>query len=114
VPGVLVSQPFILLLHSVGVNLVTRVLAVRWMFVYVSISSLSTSPGTIIQEGGFPIKYRPDKTVEMSSAGRESREFAGRNYVLEEAITGDFALVKAWLVAITFSFTLISLLYQDE
>lgn len=24
------------------------------------------------------------------------RVFSGRNYIMEEAITGDFALVKAW------------------
>ena len=24
------------------------------------------------------------------------REFNGRNYVMEEAITGDFSLIKAW------------------
>lgn len=29
---------------------------------------------------------------------REVRQFAGRNYIMEEAITGDFALVKAWKV----------------
>ena len=26
----------------------------------------------------------------------QSRQFNGRNYIMEEAITGDFALVKAW------------------
>lgn len=26
----------------------------------------------------------------------QTREFNGRPYVLEEAITGDFALIKAW------------------
>ena len=50
----------------------------------------------MIQEGGFPIKYRADKSVEITSEPRETRNFNGRNYVMEEAITGDFALVKAW------------------
>ena len=26
----------------------------------------------------------------------QSRQFNGKNYIMEEAITGDFALVKAW------------------
>jgi acyl CoA:acetate/3-ketoacid CoA transferase alpha subunit len=52
--------------------------------------------GTIIQEGGFPIKYNADKTVAMVSAPRETRSFGGRDFVMEEAITGDFSLVKAW------------------
>jgi len=34
--------------------------------------------------------------VAIKSEPRESRNFNGRNYVLEEAITGDYAFVKAW------------------
>ena len=56
----------------------------------------STAYGTVIQEGGFPIKYNADKTVAITSKPRETRNFNGRNYVMEEAITGDFSLVKAW------------------
>lgn len=55
-----------------------------------------TAYGTIIQEGGFPIKYNADKTVAIKSEPRETREFNGRKYVLEHAITGDYGLVKAW------------------
>ena len=47
--------------------------------------------------GGFPIKYAlGSKAVEVSSAPREARTYNGRGYILEEAITGDFALVKGW------------------
>jgi 3-oxoacid CoA-transferase subunit A len=28
--------------------------------------------------------------------GKESRQFNGRGYILEEAITGDFAIIRAW------------------
>ncbi|KJE96606.1 3-oxoacid CoA-transferase [Capsaspora owczarzaki ATCC 30864] len=55
-----------------------------------------TAYGTIIHQGGTPIKYNKDKTVAIASKPRESREFNGINYIMEEAITGDFALVKAW------------------
>ena len=55
-----------------------------------------TAYGTVIQEGGFPIKYNADKSVAIRSAPKETRSFNGRNYVLETAISGDFALVKAW------------------
>ncbi|KAG2523256.1 hypothetical protein JM18_005831 [Phytophthora kernoviae] len=55
-----------------------------------------TAYGTIIQEGGFAIKLKPDGSVDIPSTPREVREFNGRNYVMEEGITGDFALVKAW------------------
>ena len=52
--------------------------------------------GTLVQEGGTPIKYRADGSVEIESEPRELRRFGGRDYVMEEAIVGDFALVKAW------------------
>jgi len=54
--------------------------------------------GTIVQEGGSPIKYRADGSgeVEIASTPRELRRFGDREFVLEEAIVGDYALVKAW------------------
>ncbi|KAA0166607.1 hypothetical protein FNF27_02173 [Cafeteria roenbergensis] len=57
----------------------------------------ATAAGTLIHEGGFPIKFRPGgKEVEIASKPRESRSFGGRDYIMEESITGDFALVKAY------------------
>lgn len=54
-----------------------------------------TGYGTIIQQGGAPIKFAAGgKVVEVGSAPRETRQYGGRGYVLEEAITGDFALIK--------------------
>jgi 3-oxoacid CoA-transferase len=50
----------------------------------------------VVQEGGFPIKYNPDKSIAIGTTPRETRQFGDRQYVLEEAITGDYALVKAW------------------
>lgn len=34
--------------------------------------------------------------MEIESKGKEHRVFNGRHYIMEEAITGDFALIKAW------------------
>uniref|UniRef100_U3EQN6 Succinyl-CoA:3-ketoacid-coenzyme A transferase n=1 Tax=Micrurus fulvius TaxID=8637 RepID=U3EQN6_MICFL len=56
----------------------------------------STGYGTLVQEGGSPIKYNNDGTVALASDPREVREFDGRHYIMEKSITGDFALVKAW------------------
>jgi len=55
-----------------------------------------TGYGTVVQQGGSPIKYNADGEVVQASEPRETREFDGRNYVMEEALGGDFALVKAW------------------
>lgn len=46
--------------------------------------------------GASPIKYNKDGSVAITSKPREAREFNGQHFILEEAITGDFALVKAW------------------
>jgi 3-oxoacid CoA-transferase/3-oxoacid CoA-transferase subunit A len=55
-----------------------------------------TGAGTAISEGGLPFKYASDGSVAKYSPKKETREIGGRTYVLEPAITGDFALVKAW------------------
>ncbi len=51
--------------------------------------------GTQIAEGGLPWRYAADGTVALASPPRETRTFAGREHVLEHAITCDFALVHA-------------------
>ena len=49
-----------------------------------------------VHEGGMPVKYAPDGSIEIPSTPREHRVFDGVNYIMEEGIKGDFALVKAW------------------
>lgn len=56
----------------------------------------STGYGTLVAEGGAPVKYNADGSIALASQSKEVREINGRNFVLEEAITGDFALIKAW------------------
>ena len=46
--------------------------------------------------GGIPAFYTPTGYGTMVAEGKETREFDGRNYVLERALRGDFAFVKAW------------------
>jgi len=56
-----------------------------------------TAVGTIIQQGGFPVKYKgKTKQVEIASRPKETKVFDGKAYVMEESITGDVAIVKAW------------------
>ncbi|CAM4920421.1 unnamed protein product [Rotaria socialis] len=56
-----------------------------------------TGFGTLIQQGGAPIKYdKNTKRPIIESPMKETRLYNGRPYVLEDAIVGDFALVKAW------------------
>ncbi|MBE8477412.1 MULTISPECIES: CoA transferase subunit A [Streptomyces] len=51
--------------------------------------------GTQIAEGGLPWRYDGAGGVTAASPPKEVREFHGTEYVLEEAITTDFALVRA-------------------
>ncbi|MBB2910289.1 3-oxoacid CoA-transferase subunit A [Streptosporangium becharense] len=51
--------------------------------------------GTPIADGGLPLRHAPDGSIAVASPPKEVREFDGRRYVLEHAITTDFALVRA-------------------
>ncbi len=45
---------------------------------------------------GIPAFFTPTGYGTVVAEGKEVREFDGRHYVLERALKGDFALVKAW------------------
>ena len=45
---------------------------------------------------GIPAFYTPTGYGTMVAEGKETREFDGRPYVMERALRGDFAFVKAW------------------
>ncbi|EXG82988.1 CoA transferase subunit A [Cryptosporangium arvum] len=55
-----------------------------------------TGAGTQVADGGLPWKYGSDGSVLVASPPKETREFGGREHVLEEAIVADFGLVRAW------------------
>ena len=50
--------------------------------------------GTVVQTGELPVRYNADGTVALMSKPRETREFNGKAYVMEEAIYGDYAFVR--------------------
>src|SRR6266704_6187357 len=45
---------------------------------------------------GIPAFYTPTGYGTMVADGKETREFDGRQYVMERAIRGNFAFIKAW------------------
>jgi 3-oxoacid CoA-transferase subunit A len=45
---------------------------------------------------GIPAFYTPTGYGTLVAEGKETREFDGRMYVLEQALTADFAFIKAW------------------
>lgn len=60
-----------------------------------------TPQGTLAERiraggAGIPGFYTATGVGTPIAEGKEIKEFKGKNYILEEAIVGDFALVKAW------------------
>jgi 3-oxoacid CoA-transferase subunit A len=55
--------------------------------------------GTVVSDGGMPLRYAADGSVEKASDPKELRSFdslgPARDYVLERAIRTDFGLVRA-------------------
>jgi 3-oxoacid CoA-transferase subunit A len=45
---------------------------------------------------GIPAFYTPAGVGTVVAEGKETREFGGRPYLLEHALSADYALVKAW------------------
>src|SRR3954462_643203 len=54
-----------------------------------------TGVGTMVAEGGIPVRYDSEGNVVATSQPKEVRVFDGRQYVLETALTADFGLVRA-------------------
>ncbi|RTQ90573.1 CoA transferase subunit A [Lysinibacillus telephonicus] len=60
-----------------------------------------TPQGTLAERiraggAGIPAFYTPTGVGTPIAEGKETRTFDGKEYLLEKAIIGDFALVKAW------------------
>jgi len=60
-----------------------------------------TPQGTLAEKmraggAGIPAFYTATGYGTPVGEGKEVREFNGRPYILEESVTGDFAIVKAW------------------
>jgi 3-oxoacid CoA-transferase subunit A len=60
-----------------------------------------TPQGTLAERlraggAGIPAFYTPTGVGTLVAEGKEVREFDGRVYLLEHALTADYALVKAW------------------
>lgn len=51
--------------------------------------------GTPLADGGIPWRHHADGSVAVASPAKETRTFDERDFVLEEAITCDYALVRA-------------------
>ncbi|HEX7759351.1 MAG TPA: CoA transferase subunit A [Caulobacteraceae bacterium] len=45
---------------------------------------------------GIPAFFTPTGVGTLAADGKEQRQFGGRQYVMEQALTADLAIIKAW------------------
>ena len=55
-----------------------------------------TGIGTLVEHGGLPIKYDTLGNVIKASTPKETKIFNNQKFLLEEALSADFALIKAY------------------
>lgn len=55
-----------------------------------------TAVNTLLQDGKIPAQFDSEGNVIGYGTPREVREFNGRKYLMETALTGDVAIVRAW------------------
>jgi len=53
---------------------------------------------TLVQEGAIPVRYDADGNVVEYGKPRETRIFGGRPFLMETALHGDVAILRAWKV----------------
>jgi len=54
-----------------------------------------TGVGTLVAEGGIPVRYDAEGNVAATSEPKETRRFGDTEFVLETALTADYGLVRA-------------------
>ncbi|KAK1985280.1 coenzyme A transferase [Colletotrichum cereale] len=57
-----------------------------------------TGAHSLVQSGDIPVRLDPSGAVKERGRKRESREFNGKTYLMETALTGDVAILRAWKV----------------
>lgn len=55
-----------------------------------------TAVNTLLQDGKIPAQFDGEGNVIGYGTPREVREFNGRKYLMETALTGDVAILRAW------------------
>lgn len=60
--------------------------------------TLLTRADTLVQEGAIPARFDANGDVVEFGKPRETRVFGGRRYLMETALPGDVAILRAWKV----------------
>lgn len=57
-----------------------------------------TRPETFVETGEIPQRFTPEMGILEAGIKKETREFNGRSYIMETALPGDVAILRAWKV----------------
>ncbi|KAF9880347.1 coenzyme a [Colletotrichum karsti] len=57
-----------------------------------------TGAHSLVQSGDIPVRLDASGAVKERGRTRETREFNGKTYLMETALTGDVAILRAWKV----------------
>ena len=57
-----------------------------------------TGGNTLVQQGAIPVRFDADGNVAEYGKPRETRIFGGRPFLMETALQGDVAILRAWKV----------------
>ncbi|KAG9253160.1 uncharacterized protein F5Z01DRAFT_176070 [Emericellopsis atlantica] len=55
-----------------------------------------TAAHTLVEKGEIPVRLGASGTVLEKGRKRETKEFNGRTFLMETALTGDVAIIRAW------------------
>lgn len=58
----------------------------------------ATGAHSLLQDGAIPVRLAPDGRVLEQGRPRETRVFDGKTYLMETALKGDVAILRAWKV----------------
>ncbi|KAK9791959.1 putative Succinyl-CoA:3-ketoacid-coenzyme A transferase [Seiridium cardinale] len=58
----------------------------------------STGGRTFIESGEIPLRFTPEDGIIEKGIPKESRIFNGKSYIMEKALPGDIAILRAWKV----------------
>lgn len=71
-----------------------------WPYLFRAVESCLTETklDTLVQEGAIPARFDAEGNVVEYGKPRETRVFNGRPFLMETALPGDVAILRAWKV----------------
>jgi 3-oxoacid CoA-transferase len=62
------------------------------------LAQVLTQIETFVETGEIPQRFTPEQGIIEAGIKKEAREFNGKPYIMETALPGDVAILRAWKV----------------